>query len=118
MSDTSVTFNFNGRDHSIRPLVAKMAVVMEERFAANDHKNEALPLNETVLMAKLMEECSDLVYGVLKTNEFSSRTTLLRSADVANMASLIASHYFSNAPSVSDGIPESSKRRFTSGEEE
>lgn len=74
----------------VRPEVARFAELMEQKLRANDHKGHWLGSSLSYLIARLREECGELIDAVLYEEDSTPGHITEEAADVANFAMFIA----------------------------
>lgn len=74
----------------VRPEVAKYAELMEQKLRANDHKGHWRESSLSYLIARLREECGELIDAVLYEEGSTPDHITEEAADVANFAMFIA----------------------------
>mgnify|MGYP000899229991 FL=1 len=74
----------------VRPEVAKFAELMEQKLRANDHKGHWRGSSLSYLIARLREECGELIDAILYEEDSAPGHITEEAADVANFAMFIA----------------------------
>jgi NTP pyrophosphatase (non-canonical NTP hydrolase) len=74
----------------VRPEVARFAELMEQKLRANDHKGHWRGSSLSYLIARLREECGELIDAVLYEEDSTPGHITEEAADVANFAMFIA----------------------------
>jgi len=81
----------------LRPLVREIAIEMEKRFRANDHKNGGGFDDDFSVIVKLLEEVHELANVVC---DYHDPDGIVReAADVCNLAAMVASYSSGRLPS-------------------
>lgn len=74
----------------VRPEVARFAELMEQKLRGNDHKGHWRGASLSYLIARLREECGELIDAVLYEEDSTPGHITEEAVDVANFAMFIA----------------------------